>query len=101
MVKAAGDDLDALKGVEFSTLDNVRMVPDILQNGDSFFFPVFSNAEEMGDYGEHFSKVQKHFLEALNLAMNNDKDLQGIVINAFSEPFVLDAENRFSACSWW
>ncbi len=42
--------------------------------------------------GEGFSKIQRHFVDAITLAMNNDRDLSGIVINAFSEPFVLDKE---------
>lgn len=79
-------------GEEFTTHDQIRMVPDILQSGDEFFFPVFSNIEAMGEYGNGFSKVQKHFLEALVLAKNNEKDLAGIVINAFSEPYILDKE---------
>ena len=65
------------------------MVPDILQNGDEFFFPVFTTAEEMGEYGNNFSNIQRHFLEAANLARNNEKNVAGIVINAFSEPFVI------------
>ena len=46
-------------GKTFSTKEAVRMIPDILQNGEQFFFPIFSSVEEMGEYGEHFSKVQK------------------------------------------
>ena len=46
----------------------------------------------MGEYGERFSKIQKHFLEAANLARNNEKNVKGIVINAFSEPFVIPRE---------
>ena len=68
------------------------MVPDILQNENDFFFPVFTSAEEMGDYGEAFSKVEKHFLEAANLAQNNEKNLAGIVINAFTESIVIPKE---------
>ena len=79
-------------GEEFTTHDQIRMVPDILQSGDEFFFPVFSNIEAMGEYGNGFSKVQKPFLESLVLARNNEKDLAGIVINAFSEPYILDKE---------
>ena len=75
-----------------SDADQTRLIPDILQNGDNFFFPVFSNEEAMGEYCNSFSKVQKHFLEALVVAKNNEKDLAGIVINAFSEPYVLDKE---------
>lgn len=83
---------DGIIGEEFVAHDETRLIPDILQNGDNFFFPVFSNEEAMGEYGNGFSKVQKHFLEALVLAKNNEKDLAGIVINAFSEPYVLDKE---------
>ena len=57
-----------------------------------FFFPVFTSAEEMGDYGQGFSKIEKHFLEAANLARNNEKKVKGIVINAFSEPFVIPVD---------
>ena len=68
------------------------MIPDILQNGEEFFFPVFTTAEEMGEYGKRFSKVEKHFLEATILARNNEKKVKGIVINAFSEPFVIPVD---------
>ena len=63
------------------------MVPDILQNGDNYFFPVFTSEEEMGEYGEQFSKIPGHFLRALNMARNNEKDVKGTVINVFTEPF--------------
>ena len=89
------DDPDAdpteLLGTEFTTKGITRMIPDILQNGDAYFFPVFSTAEAMGEYGAHFSKVQRHMLEAVSLAEHNEKKLTGIVLNAFTEPFVVDA----------
>ena len=81
-----------LVGSTFSNNDDVRMVPDILQKGDKYFFPVFSAVEAMGDYGNNFSKVQKHFIEALHMAKANEKEIEGIVINAFSEPMIIDAE---------
>ena len=85
-------ELNSLVGHEFTNQENIRLVPDILQNGNDFFFPVFTSEDEMGEYGDRFSKVQKHFLEAANLARNNDKNIKGIVINAFSEPFVVPVE---------
>ena len=91
-IEAADGDLESLVGKTFSNSENIRMIPDILQNGDEFFFPIFSSSEEMGEYGNGFSKVQKHFLEALQLAINNEKNVKGIVLNAFTEPFVLDRE---------
>lgn len=84
--------LDTLVGREVVNHDSVRMVPDILQNGDDFFFPVFTSQEDMGEYGKRFSKIQSHFLKAANLARNNEKNVKGIVINAFSEPFVVPRE---------
>ena len=92
MVDETKDDPESLKGQTITSQDSIRLVPDILQSGDDYFFPVFSTAEEMGEYGDHFSKVQKHFLEAANLARNNQKKVKGIVINAFSEPFVVPVE---------
>ena len=86
------DDLDSLIGREFTNQDYVRLVPDILQKGEEYFFPVFSSVEEMGEYGEGFSKIEKHFLEAISLAKNNKNDVSGIVINAFSEPCVIPKE---------
>ena len=85
-------DLDSLIGLEVSNQDDIRMVPDILQNGDAFYFPVFTSEEEMGEYGDNFSKLEKHFLEAANLARNNEKDVADIVINASTEPFVIPKE---------
>lgn len=92
MVKDAGDDLSSIKGKVITSKEQIRMIPDILQNGDDFFFPVFSSAEEMGEYGNRFSKIEVDLLRAINLARNNEKKLKGIVVDAFSEPFVLDAE---------
>ena len=85
-------DPSELIGKTFRTEGETRLIPDILQNGENYFFPVFSTAEAMGEYGNHFSKVQKHMLEVIPLARNNEKELAGIVLNAFSEPFVLDRQ---------
>ena len=84
------DDLEALIGQTFVAHDETRLIPDILQRGDEFFFPVFSSEEAMGEYGDSFSKIQKHMLEVIPLARNNPKKPVGIVVNAFTEPFVLD-----------
>ena len=77
-------------GTTWSPSEDIRMVPDILMNGDDYFFPAFTSPEEMGEYGDSFSKVQKHIMEVIGLAKGNEKDVVGVVINAFTEPFVLD-----------
>lgn len=95
MIEEAGDNLDSMIGKEFTTQGNIRMVPDILQKDDQYFFPVFSTEEDMGEYGERFSKLQEHFLQVIKLARDNKKyegGLTGIVINAFTEPFILPKE---------
>ncbi len=92
MLEDVGDDLQQLAGMTFTTKDNIRLIPDILQNGDDLFFPVFSSEEEMGEYGNDFSKVAQHILNVIPLARNNERELKGIVLNAFSEPFVLEAQ---------
>ncbi len=90
IVKGCEDNLDDMIGQDFVANDNIRLVPDILKNGDDFYFPAFSDEESMGDYGKDFSKVARHILDVIPLAKNNEKKVKGIVINAFSEPFILD-----------
>ena len=43
----------------------------------------------MGEYGENFSKLEAHFLEAVSLAEHNEADVLGIVLNPFSKQFVV------------
>ena len=91
-IESSDGDLDSLIGKEFVTQDELRLIPDILQNGDLFFFPAFSSEDEMGEYGEAFSKIPHKFVDIIPLAINNEKNVAGIVINAFTDPFVLDKE---------
>ena len=82
--------LGAKKGDTITTEGNIRMVPDILKNGEDLFFPVFSSNDQMGEeYGSHFSKVQKHFFQAMSMAMARE-DIVGIVLDAFTQPFVIE-----------
>ena len=92
MIESLNGDFEKITGMEFTAKDETRLIPDILQKGDEFFFPIFSTAEAMGEYGNNFSKIQKHMLEVITLARNNKKEPCGIVLNAFSEPFILDKE---------
>ena len=87
---------ESLKGMTFTTSEVTRMVPDILTSGEEFFFPVFSGESEPGEYGTHFSMIPVSFLKAIRMARANERQLKGIVVDAFSEPFVLD-ERLYSA----
>lgn len=84
-------------GDEFTNVDPIRMVPDILQNDGKLFFPVFTSEEEMGTYGEAFSKMEVTMQEAIRLAEHNENRLEGIVLNAFTQPFILP-EALFDFC---
>lgn len=95
MIEEAGDDLSSIVGKTFTSRDQIRLVPDILRNDDEFFLPAFSTEEDMGEYGEGFSKVQEHFMTAMDLARNHlheGKELTGVVVNPFTAPFVVPKE---------
>ncbi len=91
MLENAKEDPTQLVGMTLTTKDQVRLVPDILENDGDLYFPIFSTEEEMGEYGNNFSKVAQRLVDVIPLARNNEKELKGIVLNAFSEPFVLEA----------
>lgn len=92
IINKAGENLDELVGLEFVAEDETRLIPDILENSGNHFFPIFSTEEAMGAYGDNFSKIPQNILDIIPLARNNDKKPVGIVLNAFSEPFILDKE---------
>ena len=83
--------LNGKPGDEVTTEDDVRYIPDTLSNGENEYFPVLSNEESMGEYGEQFCKIEQHFFDAMALAKANKK-LKGIVVNAFTQQFVVDKD---------
>ena len=83
--------INSRAGDTITTNNVMKFEPDILQNGENKFYPVFSSVEEMGEYGNKFSKVERHFLEAMSYA-NGKKETVGIVVNAFSVPFIVPKE---------
>lgn len=83
---------ERLVGKQFVSEGETRFVPDILISGDDFYFPIFSTMEAMGEYGKGFSKVQRHILDVIPLARNNEHKPVAIVLNAFSEAFELSSE---------
>ena len=83
--------LNSKPGDEVTTEDDVRYIPDTLSNGENEYFPVFSNEEAMGEYGEQFCKIEQHFFDAMALAKSNEK-LKGIVVNAFTQQFIVEKD---------
>ena len=83
---------ESAKGKEFEAKDPIRMVPSLLKNGEKIYFPVFSSEAEMGEQAGQFSKLQKTFLETLPLARDKTKDITAIVLNPFTEPFLIGTD---------
>lgn len=73
--------------------DGIHFQPDILMDGNSAFLPVFTSEDQMEqEYGREFTRIQKHFMEAMDIAESNPQ-LTGIVIDAFTEPFTVIRKN--------
>ena len=92
MVMPKIDNLDVLVGETFVNSDEIRFIPDTLENGEECFFPAFTSEEEMGEYGKRFSTIQMSLPEALALARKNEKNVSGIVVNAFTDNYILNRE---------
>ncbi len=69
----------------------LEMLPDLLDSNGELFFPVFSRAEEMGEYGNNFCKAERSFEEIAGY-VEKDERVSGIVLDAFSNYFVLSKE---------
>ncbi len=90
MLSQAEENQESLAGKTFTSKEDVHLVPDILQSGDEYYFPVFSSREEMGEYGKHFSKVPSPFMNTIAMARNNPNyEISGIVVNAFTNSAAL------------
>ena len=93
-VKMSEEDMKMFSGASVGDVvkskGDIRLVPDTLEGGDLLFMPVFSDCEQMDadGYGKHFSKVEKHFFEAMSMAMARE-DIYGIVLDAFTQSFVV------------
>lgn len=82
--------IDDLIGQKFVTHDDIRLIQDIVQKGDEQFFPVFSNPEANEKHAYSYTMIQKHLLEVISIAKNYKGELNGIVLNPYTEPFEID-----------
>ena len=81
--------LDDLVGTTFTSQQDIRLVPDLMNMDDKIYFPVFTSVEEMGDAAKNHSQLQKHFLEAIKKAGACEENVAGILINPFSSGMVI------------
>lgn len=78
-------------GDEIRPRSDVRFTPDIVNDGEKNFLPVFSDPDQLGEYRNNFSTVRLPVFRAMNLAMARDY-VSGLILNPFTLPFVVDKE---------
>ncbi|MCM1285158.1 MAG: SseB family protein [Acetobacter sp.] len=62
--------------------------PDILQNGKSFYLPVFSQEKQISkNYRTNLNFVEKTLLESIQIARNINAD--GLVLDPFTEHMII------------
>ena len=93
-IEPSAEDLETLKNVkqgdQIQLKSPLHMKPDILKGGNGgLFFPVFTSSEESPEnYRSRFSWVQMSGKQVLEFCAART-DLEGLVINAFSDPLTL------------
>ena len=94
-----GKKLDSLDEEEKKRFDaGLSLVPAILENNGHQFFPVFSSREEMDKEFDAGSVMNTPFLHAMEMASNEGEEIEGIVLNAFTQAFVVE-KDLFEAVS--
>lgn len=88
------NNINMLVVLEFLRDSNV-LVPytkkgvDILASNHKYFYPVFTSSLEMWEYDNKIIKNEMPFLEALKKAESSKKEVEGIVVNAFTDSVVI------------
>ena len=86
----------AVQWIDFRMEQNgegpAQMLPQILQSGETNFYPVFSSPEEGRELAEQCTFIRQSFLEAVQYAREHADEIEAIVVNALTEPFFLGGE---------
>lgn len=64
--------------------------PDLFQKGADYFMPIFSSEEQMKEFATARSKQAVSVMKAVKMASESTTPLVGLVLNPFTEPFVID-----------
>lgn len=83
--------MNVKEGDTVTTRDDIRMRPDYLKNAEgALFYPAFTSKEETEpSYRDSFSWIPMSGLQIINAARSG-KNLSGVVINGFTQAFVLN-----------
>lgn len=95
-VKMAGEHRnasDSVSGTETESADTARLVPDILKNENgAIYFPAFTTKDELKKNLPDDSLMEIPMTEAVNLAEKTTGKIIGIVLDPYSQPFILDSQ---------
>lgn len=92
-LNADGKDIDSLEGTEAETFHTgMRFEPNLLENSGHKFFPAFSRPEEFGNHLENAARVSMPFMHAIDMALEAGPDIEGIVINAYMDNFIINKD---------
>lgn len=74
--------------------NGIKMIPQVLENkSGNKAMPAFSSEDELGEDADNVSKLHIPFINAIDdMAMEIIDEIDGIIINPFTEPFFLDKE---------
>lgn len=92
-IEAEGKAIESLTEEEKKRLNKeISFIPSTLTNDGHEFFPVFSDKKEMEGHLEDCSVMCTPFIHAIEMAKDGGDIVEGIVLNAFTQPFVVDRE---------
>ena len=81
--------------------DGVRLLPTLLESSGKAFLAIYSAEKEIPEDSEHDEKDLIPFAKAVGLALKMKDNLDGIVLNPYTSPFVIgnkDFEDIFALC---
>lgn len=86
------ENMGAVAVPKFENKDGMKAIPEIIKNGGDCFYPIFTSEKLMSKYDTGYVKVQRPILEIIDLAKRSKVDLKGLVLNPYSDMFIITKE---------
>ncbi len=99
-LKKDGKSLDDLEGADADTFQaGVKFFPRILESEGHKFLPAFTSETEIGEENlQDSARVDMPFLHAIDMANDADENIEGIVVNAFTDNFIVKKDLYDTIC---
>lgn len=92
-IEAAGKTIDDLEGEDAAKFaEGMILLPRFLENSGHKFLPAFTNEDEIGDQMDGAARFHMPFLHVIEMAAEGYVEYEGIVINAFTDDFIVNKE---------